>query len=227
MENFRDLYLQALGLPPARSSAAVDENLSPAYPLCLYRFSDSSRLLLVCPELKDALPDLRETDITLDFDGIWRFLFEPGLLFEPETVSAFWLCKAPVLKEGPLVRPLTVEDTPALRSLHRGCKREWEAAAVEADDPWTAGVFSEKGKLLACAGAVPFGHFGDVSVFTHPHERGKGYGRRAVAFLSASLLKEGFYPLYRAENSNAPSLRLVGSLGFTPAFTMTGARAFT
>lgn len=56
--DFATLYLAARKLPPARHNAQLDEQLSPGYPLCLYRFADGRRLICLCPELEEALPAL-------------------------------------------------------------------------------------------------------------------------------------------------------------------------
>jgi len=56
--------------------------------------------------------------------------------------------------------------------------------------------------------------FADISVYTSPQERGRGWGRTVVTALAQYLLESGRTPLYHVEPHNEASLRLARSVGF-------------
>lgn len=57
--------------------------------------------------------------------------------------------------------------------------------------------------------------FGDISVYTDPQNRGRGWGQTVVAALAQHLLQNGQVPLYHVEPHNEASLRLAQDVGFT------------
>ena len=223
--DFATLYLAARKLPPARHNAQLDEQLSPGYPLCLYRFADGRRLICLCPELEEALPALDALEEGAKFDRLWAFLFEGGPAYRKEEVTGFYLPDAPAPAADPRIRPLRRGDGPALHALGRLSAREWAAGRVRVYDPHCFGLFDQGGGLLAAAGAQTFGRLGDISVFVHPEHRSHGLGGLVVRALCSALYREGLTPLYRAENANKASCALARRLGFASGFAMTGAEA--
>jgi RimJ/RimL family protein N-acetyltransferase len=62
-------------------------------------------------------------------------------------------------------------------------------------------------------------------VYTQPHQRGKGYGRRVVTTALAHLYQHGQIPRYQVNESNIASIRLAESLGMECCQTLTHYRA--
>lgn len=57
-------------------------------------------------------------------------------------------------------------------------------------------------------------HFAEVTVYTNPQHRQRGWGRSVVSALIRDLLENGKTPLYEASPQNEASLNLARSLGF-------------
>jgi predicted GNAT family acetyltransferase len=53
-----------------------------------------------------------------------------------------------------------------------------------------------------------------ISVITHPKQRSRGFGQRAVAHIAMRALDAGLLPQYRTLESNSASIRIAESLGF-------------
>ena len=58
---------------------------------------------------------------------------------------------------------------------------------------------------------------------TLPALRGQGLGRRVLCALLQKIQRAGCIPLYRAEEGNAPSVRLARRVGLKQGFSMEGA----
>lgn len=57
-------------------------------------------------------------------------------------------------------------------------------------------------------------HFADISVYTNPQYRQRGWGRSVVTALVRHLLKSGRSPLYQVEQHNQASIELARRVGF-------------
>lgn len=57
-------------------------------------------------------------------------------------------------------------------------------------------------------------HFAEVTVYTNPQQRQRGWGRSVVSSLIRDLLEDGKTPLYEVSPQNEASLNLARSLGF-------------
>jgi GNAT superfamily N-acetyltransferase len=135
-----------------------------------------------------------------------RAVIGPAFIGYAETVSA----PAPAHH----LRSLSVSDAAAIESLRANCDpTEWDHGGSSRDHV-CSGVF-ESGELGALAGyEVWGGTIAHIAVVTHPKFRGRGFGRSAVAHLAQRALDVGLLPQYRTLESNAPSMRIAGSLGF-------------
>lgn len=56
--------------------------------------------------------------------------------------------------------------------------------------------------------------FAEISVYTNPNYRQRGWGRSVVSALARDLLQHGKTPLYEVALQNKPSLQLAEALGF-------------
>jgi len=61
----------------------------------------------------------------------------------------------------------------------------------------------------------------DISIETLPGHRGKGHAGVAVSFLIGHMNRKGKQPVWGAEDSNSPSLKLAAKLGFVPVDRLT------
>lgn len=59
--------------------------------------------------------------------------------------------------------------------------------------------------------------FAEISVYTNPSYRQRGWGRSVVSALARDLLQHGKTPLYEVALQNEPSLHLAEALGFVDA----------
>jgi RimJ/RimL family protein N-acetyltransferase len=57
-------------------------------------------------------------------------------------------------------------------------------------------------------------HFAEISVYTNPQYRQRGWGRSVVAAMAQHLLQSGRTPLYVTEQRNEASIRLAQRVGF-------------
>jgi len=121
------------------------------------------------------------------------------------------------------VRALDLHDFRALHALRQSCDPiEWEHGGSPlaqeqgkspAENP-CSGIFVD-GLLAAVASYEIWGSMiAHISIITHPDFRGRGFARGAVAHLATRALTAGLLPQYRTLESNFPSLRVAGSLGF-------------
>ena len=113
------------------------------------------------------------------------------------------------------VRALEPPDMSLVETLQAACdETEWEYGGSEPARVPCTGAF-EDGSLAALAGYEIWNHaIAHISVITHPSFRGKGYGRQAVMELAGMALAAGLVPQYRTLESNIPSMRIAGTLGF-------------
>src|SRR5262249_51039177 len=92
--------------------------------------------------------------------------------------------------------------------------RDWEHGGIHSLQP-VAGC-SVDGKLVAAAGYEVWGEWiAHVGVVTAPQDRGKGYGRRAVAQITNYAIDHGFVAQYQTLKSNSASMAVAGALGFS------------
>lgn len=60
-------------------------------------------------------------------------------------------------------------------------------------------------------------HFAEVTVYTNPQYRNRGWGRSVVSALVSDLLQSGRTPLYEVSPQNEASINLACALGFVDA----------
>ncbi|MDR2515621.1 MAG: hypothetical protein LBD02_10540 [Christensenellaceae bacterium] len=219
---FTASYLKARGLAFRPYSAAIDEELSPEYPLCFYEFTCGAKFYALAPGLEDAIgPVLQERPAS--YDSLLRFAFAPGVRAEKESVLGYYLRGPSRTGQRKLVR-LHSGHLPAVAALRRAVSpREWALGGVDLRDPFCYGLF-EGGLLVCAAGAEIFGGLAEVSVLTHPAFRGRQLAKHAVFELCGLVCQAGLVPLYRCESENQASIRTALSLDLAPAFRMTGGR---
>ncbi len=113
------------------------------------------------------------------------------------------------------VRLLTPRDEAAFHSFRMACPAiEWEHGGSAFGEGPLAGYFREN-QLAALAGYKLWGtRIAHIAVVTHPQQRGRGYGKGVVSFLSAQVLQDQRIPQYRTLCSNTPALQLARALGF-------------
>jgi RimJ/RimL family protein N-acetyltransferase len=93
---------------------------------------------------------------------------------------------------------------------------EWAHGGSGLTDTPAVGVFHE-GFLVSMASYNVWGErLAHIAIVTHPNFRGRGFGRAAVARLTAYLGNQGLIPQYRTLAANVAALRVATSLGFVP-----------
>jgi GNAT superfamily N-acetyltransferase len=124
-----------------------------------------------------------------------------------------WTTFRPVSREG--VRILKPEDLRALEILQAACDPlEWEHGGSRLGDQSAAGAFDGE-RLVAVAGyEIWGGSIAHIGVVSHPHYRGKGYGKAVVSKLTKEVLNRGVVPQYQTLDVNKPSMELADRLGF-------------
>jgi GNAT superfamily N-acetyltransferase len=113
------------------------------------------------------------------------------------------------------VRDLRDDDAEALAELaSSGDDTGWEHGGSRKEHV-CSGVFAADGSLTAVAGHILWGPaIADISVFTHPKFRSRGWGKSAVAHNCRRAMAAGLLPQYRTLDSNRPSIKLAEALGF-------------
>lgn len=211
-EEFSRVYRAAMGW---QGPVVHDDELPIEYPVCRYRFSDGAIVIAVCPDIPlDAVPQELSLSDTLDA------LFDMDqVAAQAERVLGFCAPDEIPGEELPDIR-----DEAALEALLDGLSdRDRAMGEVTASDDFTACVMQD-GRMLAAAGAVRSeGGLADISLCVHPENRGQGLGRRVLCALIRKIRDAGCIPLYRAEEDNAPSVRLARRAGLKQAFVMEGA----
>jgi predicted GNAT family acetyltransferase len=56
----------------------------------------------------------------------------------------------------------------------------------------------------------------DISIDTLERYRRQGYAARCVSYMVDEMRRRGKEPVWAAEDTNAPSMRLAAKLGFVP-----------
>ena len=75
---------------------------------------------------------------------------------------------------------------------------------------------TEQDEIVATAGInwqTPY--FAEISVYTAPQYRRRGWGRSVVSAMAQYLLENGRIPLYAVATTNTSSIHLAEALGFT------------
>jgi len=112
-------------------------------------------------------------------------------------------------------RLLAGQDLAQLERLAAACgTTAWEHSGIDSAHPPIFGCFA--GEVLAGAGTLA--RWGDrllhLGVVTHPHYRGRGYGKAVVSAMTAHGLAMGGVLQYRTLQANLPSLAIARTLGF-------------
>ncbi|RYZ05157.1 MAG: GNAT family N-acetyltransferase [Myxococcales bacterium] len=118
------------------------------------------------------------------------------------------------LADACLARPIS--SAAQARQLQAACQpEEWEHGGSDPEHEQTFGCVDPGHELRALAGyAVWDGSIAHISIVTHPHCRGHGYGRAAVALAAQHALAAGLLPQYRTLRQNLASVNIAKRLGF-------------
>jgi GNAT superfamily N-acetyltransferase len=118
------------------------------------------------------------------------------------------------LRDARFARPLG--SPAAIRRLQGACEpEEWEHGGSEPHPERTFGVLDEADELLALSGYEVWNDsIAHISIVTHPLQRGRSFGRAAVALAAQHALGAGLLPQYRTLRQNAPSMAIAKRLGF-------------
>lgn len=211
-EEFARQYRDAMGW---QATVVHDDELPIEYPVCRYAFSDGTAVTAVCPDIPlGAVPQ----DLSL-FDTLDALFDMEQVVSQPERVLGFYAPDAILGETLPDIR-----DKAALSALLNALSdRDRAMGEVTAKDDFTACI-TQGGRMLAAAGAVRSeGNLADISLCVHPQVRGQGLGRRVLCALLQKIQRAGCIPLYRAEEGNAPSVRLARRVGLKQGFSMEGA----
>lgn len=113
-------------------------------------------------------------------------------------------------------RELAPSDEAQFLAMRAACPpEEWEPKGFGVGSESTFGAFSANGELAAVAGIrVWADRIAHISVVSRPGRRAQGFGTRAVAAATGRAFDAGLLPQYRVLESNAPSRRIAGKLGF-------------
>jgi GNAT superfamily N-acetyltransferase len=124
-------------------------------------------------------------------------LLEPGRWPEPD----------------PAVDVRLLQDEPLLDLLPDGLREELSSARP----PTTIAVaFSDGVPASICYSCWETETLWDISIETVPEFRCRGLAEACTAFLIGTMRERGKQPVWGAEDSNLPSLRLAAKMGFVP-----------
>jgi GNAT superfamily N-acetyltransferase len=125
------------------------------------------------------------------------------------------LGNAPRLPEIPkgVVRLLAPLDLAALAHLPADLLAELVLASQRS---LIAATFVDGGPVSFCYVVAETESLWDISIDTLAEYRGRGYAALCVAYLIGLMRERGKQPVWGAEESNPPSLRLAAKLGFVP-----------
>lgn len=119
--------------------------------------------------------------------------------------------RLPRLTEGE-VRPFGASDLDAVADEEL---RSFLGRILEMDEPaaatWEAGL-----PVSFCCASDQTESLWDVSIDTLEGYRRRGHAARCVAWMVAEMRRRGKEPVWAAEETNPPSLRLAARLGFIP-----------
>ncbi len=124
------------------------------------------------------------------------------------------------LMRGERLRPLTVEDVPAMMELAKLTEPgPFRTRTIELGAFF--GIF-EGGRLLGMAGErTHLPGFVEVSaVCTHPEARGRGYARLLIATVMEEIKGRGKTPFLHSFADNWPAIRVYEGLGFRERRTL-------
>ncbi len=212
-EEFLKLYAKASGW---ESDVTIDNDLVPEYPCVKYTFGDIS-VLSICEEFAEYAEKL-SPDMELEQVLALFYDLEQHSLMR-EKVLGFYADDCISGEDLP-----EISDENALNEFLNALPYEDAARGeVSVEDDFSCCMMRE-GKIIGAAGAVYDGVLADVSVSVLPEYRGQGIAKRLVAALCKKVQEKGIVPVYRVEESNAPSVRVAQSLGLTLGFIMEGAQ---
>lgn len=119
-------------------------------------------------------------------------------LFDIQTEETLKIFKLDQNLFEPIINVFVTEDTSPTNNLPRFIirNRDNNEIAASASYNWQTKTFAE------------------VSVFTHPDYRRRGWGRSVVSAIVNNILANGRIPLYTASESNIPSRQLAERVGF-------------
>lgn len=122
----------------------------------------------------------------------------------------------PSLAEGE-VEPLGTQDLRAswVEGIPENLRSFLEDAVVDAEAP--AVVALEGGRPVSfCVASDQTEGLWDVSIDTLEGHRRRGHAARCVSWMVDEMRRRGKEPVWAAEETNAPSMRLAARLGFVP-----------
>ncbi len=122
----------------------------------------------------------------------------------------------PSLAEGE-VEPLVATDLRAawVEGIPEGLRSFLEDAVVGAEAPAAAAL--EGGLPVSfCVASDQTEGLWDISIDTLEGHRRRGHAARCVSWMVDEMRRRGKEPVWAAEETNAPSMRLAARLGFIP-----------
>src|SRR5262245_38512042 len=119
----------------------------------------------------------------------------------------------PFSAEG--TRLLGSKDLSSLESLRAACNTlEWKHGGIQLGGQPVIGAFHGE-RLVSVSGYEIWGDsIAHIGVVSHPHYRGKGYGKAAVSRLTEEALNRGLVPQYRTLDANKSFMAIATRLGF-------------
>ena len=120
--------------------------------------------------------------------------------------------RLPVVPEG-RVRLLSPSEITALAGLPAELEEELAQVCLRST---VAATFADDSPVSFCYTASETEGLWDISIDTLEGHRKRGYAGMCVAFLIEEMRKRGKEPVWGAEESNAPSMKLAAKLGFVP-----------
>jgi GNAT superfamily N-acetyltransferase len=107
-------------------------------------------------------------------------------------------------------------ESASVAALEAACGDDWHDGGSEAKGEPLFGCADETGQLAALASyKVWESAIAHIYIITHPHRRGRGFARAAVARAAEHALAAGLLPQYRTLRANAPAIAVAKRLGFT------------
>jgi RimJ/RimL family protein N-acetyltransferase len=118
------------------------------------------------------------------------------------------------LRDAQLARQFSSEE--AIGRLQAACQpEEWDHGGSQPHPERTFGVVDPANELLALSGYKIWNDsIAHISIVTHPAQRGRSFGRAAVARAAQHALGAGLLPQYRTLRQNSPSMGIAKRLGF-------------
>jgi GNAT superfamily N-acetyltransferase len=116
---------------------------------------------------------------------------------------------------GGEVRSFEVSDLAAVADDLPEELRSWLELALTRGAPAAAALADGRPVSFCCAGDQTEGLW-DISIDTLERYRWRGYAAQCVSYMVDEMRRRGKEPIWAAEETNLPSMRLAAKLGFSP-----------